>query len=256
MKRTFLLIAAALFALTSCTKEIKTETLKLEEEIPLHEGSDNSVTLNLDIDFPVSGFSKEALEEVRKAIRVHTLGESYIEFTGSLAELGKDWRDAIAEDYISSNTAMLEEMEMTEDEAPFLNWEFEYKGAFGETWGQYVNYIVDQYQYLGGAHGMNGTFPFVFDKKNGEMVEWNVVAPGVSDEKMDELLLKHRLDDLKEIIGDEDINEEDIFFSETIEASPWFTVDDEGLTFYYQPYDIAPYVFGIITVPVPWEELK
>ena len=129
MKRTLLFVAAALFALTSCTKEIKTETLRLEEDIPLHEGSENHLDLNLDIDFPVSGFSKEALEEVRKAIRVHTLGENYTEFTGSLAELGKAWRDALAEDYIDSNTAMLEEMEMAEEDAPFLNWGYDYKGT-------------------------------------------------------------------------------------------------------------------------------
>jgi hypothetical protein len=257
MKRTLLFVAAALFALTSCTKEIKTETLRLEEDIPLHEGSENHLDLNLDIDFPVSGFSKEALEEVRKAIRVHTLGENYTEFTGSLAELGKAWRDALAEDYIDSNTAMLEEMEMAEEDAPFLNWGYDYKGTFGESYDKYINYFVEQYQYLGGAHGMYGTFPFVFRLSDGQEVDWTVVAPGVSEEKMCALLLKHRMDDMKDIVDEEEgINEEDIFFSETIEPSPWFSVDKEGLTFYYQPYDLAPYVFGVITVPVPWSELK
>lgn len=258
MKRTLLFVAAALFALTSCTQGIKTETLKFEEEIPLHEGSENHLDLNLDIDFPVSGFPKEALEEVRKAIRVHTLGDSYAEFTGSLAELGQLWRNILSDDYVSTNTAMLEEMEMAEEDAPFLNWGFEYRGGFGDPYKQqYVNYFIDKYEYLGGAHGMSVNVPLVFDTKTGQCVEWQELAPGVSEARMAELLLKHRMDDLKDMVDEEEgINEDDIFFSETIEPSPWFSVDKEGITFYYQPYDLAPYVFGIITVPVPWSELK
>lgn len=257
MKHILFLVAAALFALTACTHEIKTETLRLEEAVPFQEGSENHLDLNLDIDFPVSGFPKEALEEVRKAIRAHTLGENYTEFTGSLAELGKAWRDAIAVDYIDTNTGMLEEMGMAEEDAPFLNWGYDYKGSFGVTYKDYVNYFVEQYQYLGGAHGMNGTFPFVFRLSDGQMVDWAVVVPGVSEEKMCALLLKHRMDDIKDMVDvEEGIDETNIFFSETIEPSPWFSVDNEGLTFYYQPYDLAPYAFGVITVPVPWAELK
>lgn len=257
MKHILFLVAAALFALTSCTHEIKTETLRLEEAVPFQEGSENHLDLNLDIEFPVAGFPKEALEEVRKAIRVHTLGENYTEFTGSLAELGKAWRDALTVDYIDSNTGMLEEMGMAEKDAPFLNWGYDYKGYFGESYDKYINYFVEEYQYMGGAHGMNGTFPFVFRLSDGQEVDWTVVAPGVSEEKMCDLLLKHRMDDMKDMVdGEEGIDETNIFFSETIEPSPWFSVDNEGLTFYYQPYDLAPYAFGVITVPVPWAELK
>ena len=256
MKRTFAILMAALLMLPACTKEIRTETLQLEEDIPFHEGSPNSINLLLDIDFPVSGFPKAALAEVRKAIITSTLGESYLVFNGSLEEMGQAWRDLLVEDYRISNQSMLEEMEMTEEEAPFLNWGFDRRGAFGETFDHYVNYTVDQYEYMGGAHGMYGTFPLVFDLNNGQVVSWNEIVPGVSKEKMTELITAHRLDDLKDMIGEEAIDEGDIFFHETIEPSDSFTVDAKGLTFYYQPYDIAPYVFGVITIPVPWEELK
>ena len=246
---------AALLLLPACTKGIRTETLSLEEEIPFSEGSDNLLSLNLDIDFPVSGFPKEALETVRRAIRTHTIGEVYADFTGPLAKLGKDWRDAVVEDYRTSNESMLQDLEVSEEEAPFLNWGFEYKGAFGETWGKYVNYLVDQYEYLGGAHGMFGTLPLVFNLETGQTVTWKEVAPGVSDEKMTRLVNKHKYDDLKDMLGEEGIEEDTVFFAETIEPSPWFTVNGTGLTFYYQPSDVAPYVFGVITIPVPWEEL-
>ena len=256
MKRIFAILMAALLLLPACTKEIRTETLKLEEDIPLHEGSTNNLSLFLDIDFPVSGFTQEGLATVRQAIRTHTMGDGYADFTGSIEELGQLWRNNVSQDYLSTNQAMLEELEMPEEDAPFLNWGFDYRGAFGETYQHYVNYLVNQYEYLGGAHGMTCNFPLVFDLKDGQIVEWNQFAPGISEERMVELLGLHKLDGLKEMIGDEEIDPENIFFHETIEPSEWYSVNEKGLTFYYQPYDIAPYVFGVITIPVPWEELK
>ena len=256
MKRTFVILMAALLMLPACTKEIRTETLKLDEEIPFHEGSDNALSLKLDIDFPVSVFTENGLEAVRRAIRIHTLGEGYAGFDASLADLGQAWRNVMAQDYILSNQEMLTTNELTEDEAPFLNWGFEINGSFGDTYKHYINYMIDQYEYQGGAHGMFGNFPLVFDLNDGSLVAWTDLAPGVSAEKMTELLSRHKLDNIKDELGDVEVDESDIFFHETIDPSAWFSVDKKGLTFYYQPYDIAPYVFGVISIPVPWKELK
>ena len=35
-----------------------------------------------------------------------------------------------------------------------------------------------------------------------------------------------------------------------------FSVEQDGVTWYWQPYDIAPYYLGVISVTVPWTELK
>ena len=256
MKRIFAILMAALLLLPACTKEIRTETLQLKEEIPFHEGSPNSLELLVDIDFPVAGFPKAALEEVRRTIRTHTFNDSYADFTGSLEEMGKHWCDAIAEDYRITSQSLLEDLEMSEDDAPFLNWGCERNGAFGEAYGHYINYMIDQYDYQGGAHGMYGTFPLVFDRKTGQAVSWETFAPGISEEKMTELLTRHRFDNLMDVINEDDLDMDNIFFSETIEPGSWFVVGEKGLDFYYQPYDIAPYVFGVITIPVPWDDLK
>ena len=52
------------------------------------------------------------------------------------------------------------------------------------------------------------------------------------------------------------IDRDNIFFVDRIEPSDSFTVGENGITFYYQPYDVAPYVFGVIEITVPWEELR
>ena len=256
MKHAFAILLAALLLLPACTKEIRTENLKLEEEIPLHEGSANNLSLSLDIDFPVSGFSTQGLESARLAIRTHTIGDAYADCTGPMEELGQIWRNNVAEDYLLTNQDMLEEMDIAEEDAPFLNWGFDYKGCFGEKYQHFVNYLIDKYEYLGGAHGMTAETPIVFDLETGDIVQYEVFTANVAPDKLKELIDTHKFDNLKDEIDEFGIDKDQIFYVETIEPSPFYTVDEKGLTFYYQPYDLAPYVFGVITIPIPWEELK
>ena len=256
MKRYFAILMAAILLLPACTKEIRTETLKMEEDIPFHAGSANNLSLNLDIDFPVSGFSPQGLESVRQAIRTHAISDTYADCSGPLSELGLIWRNNVVEDYLTTNQAMLEEMEIPEEDAPFLNWGFDYKGTFGEKYQHFVNYLIEKYEYMGGAHGLSAEMPIVFDLKTGDIVTHEVFTGHVGSDKLKELIDKHKFDDLKDMVSDAGIDEDNIFYVESIEPSQFFTVGEKGITFYYQPYDVAPYVFGVIQITLPWDDLK
>lgn len=252
MKRVFVILAAALVALTACNKELKTETLKVDEKVKLSENSRFSLGLVLDIDFPVSGFSDEAIANMRRAIRTKLLGEAYAGYEGSLDELARDFTRQQAAEYISSNEEMLKEMQADEDEFNNLNWNVETSGAFAERYKNWINYFYDDFLYLGGAHGINTHVPLVFDVNTGELASYRDFTGTVSEERLKELLDKHKFDNLD---LDEDIDRNDVFYVEEIEPSAFFSVDGKGITFYYQPYELAAYVFGTITIPVPWEEL-
>lgn len=256
MKRTLILLLAAAFLLPACKQGFRTETLSLEEDIPFREGSQNSLDIKLNIDFPVAGYDREVLQAMCRNIRSHTLGENYTEFKGSLKELAADYRNTLVNDYMLTNQSMLEEMEMQEDEAPFLNWGCDIQGSFGEKWEDWLMYQVEEYSYYGGAHGLNATVPLVFDTKTGEPVTWDQIARNVSDEKIMRLIDKHKYDAMEDMIREDDIDRDNIFFVDRIEPSDSFTVGENGITFYYQPYDVAPYVFGVIEITVPWEELR
>ena len=129
MKRTLIFLLAAAFLLPACNQGFRTETLFLEEDIPFREGSQNSLDIKLNIDFPVAGYDREVLQAMCRNIRSHTLGENYTEFKGSLKELAADYRNTLVNDYMLTNQSMLEEMEMQEDEAPFLNWGCDIQGS-------------------------------------------------------------------------------------------------------------------------------
>lgn len=251
-----LFLLAALLLLPACNDSLQTEKLFLEEKIPFHQSEDNGYSILLDIDFPTAGFSREVIDRLRRSIRIATLGEIYADFEGTLAELAEEYRSTRNEDYVVSNESMLEDMEMDEKEAPFLNWGTDIRGSFGESWGDWVVYQIENYEYRGGAHGIGTETPVVFDKNSGNAVSWRQVVPGVSDEKIIRLINAHKYDSMQDMIQDAGVEKEDIFYVNPIEPSDSFRVGEDGLTFCYQPYDVAAYVFGVITITVPWEELR
>ena len=62
-------------------------------------------------------------------------------------------------------------------------------------------------------------------------------------------------DKLAEEIGN-DFDPKEVFYVDAIEPSELFSVGEEGITFYYDPYELAPYVFGGIQIRIPWDALK
>ena len=67
-------------------------------------------------------------------------------------------------------------------------------------------------------------------------------------------------DELLEMIYDKILEELDEDMWDAIYEVPTlngnFRVDDEGVTWAYNPYEIGPYVLGILTASVSWEELS
>lgn len=256
MKRLVFLLAAAALLLPACThksKDIKTETLTFKEVIPFHEGSKFNLDLDFDVDFPTAGFDEEALPAVRQKIRSLCFGDEFELEEGPLDKLAQRIRDEYYEEYVEANQGLLEDLEIPEEEAFNLNWENFVKGKFGGKYKDFVMYTANIYEYLGGAHGISAELPVVIDMNNGEFVPYSHFTGDISEDKLLELIDNHKFDKLD---LDDEINPEDVFMVDPIEPSNSFTVDEKGITFYYQPYEVAAYVFGVIMIPIPWEELK
>ena len=255
MKRIAPILLAVIILMPACTKEIRTEKLSLEEAVPFHEGSEFNLYLNFDVDFPVSGFSKTALANARQSIRTECFGDAYVDFTAPLDELAEAVRDVQAQNYVQENEDFLREMGMTEEEINNLNWELGIEGSFGEKYGNYINYNIERSSYFGGAHGLFAQTPVVLDLSTGKIVSDEVFLHGISRERLIELIDIHKFDDLVAELG-EGFQEEDVFYVDTIEPSQYFSVDKDNITYYYQPYDVAPYVFGVIKIAVPWSDMQ
>lgn len=254
MKR-FAFLLAALALLASCSRELRIEKLEFTEDIPFHEGSKFFDNLNYDIALPTAGFSKAAIAQMRREIRTACLGEDYTDFSGSLDELKKNLIEVHQKEYVTANQELLKELEIDEEDAVTLDWGSDVTGSFGEVYGDYINYRIEGYQYFGGAHGLSHQGAIVLDRKTGKAVPYETFTQGISRERLMELLDEYKFDRLAEEIGS-DFNPEDVFYVDSIEPSELFSVGEDGITFYYDPYELAPYVFGGIEIRIPWSALK
>lgn len=136
---------------------------------------------------------------------------------------------------------------------------------FGQVWfldmlsrvtdhKQYVDLLLEEYNYLGGAHGNSSIVHYQIDRTTGEVLglkdfftDLNAVN-GVAEKYFRELY---------DLEGLESWEDSDFWFSGGhFEVSDIFTIDGKTVSFYYNPYAIAPYYYGQILVEIPVAELR
>ncbi len=109
-----------------------------------------------------------------------------------------------------------------------------------------LSYSCDTYVYTGGAHGLNTTLCYVYDFYDNKEVLINSIfkeesLPNVLSLIKEELAREEYADD----IDMDNVNVTENFF-----------VDDEGIHWIYNPYEIAPYALGAIEVSIPYSDIE
>lgn len=112
-----------------------------------------------------------------------------------------------------------------------------------------LSYAVHWDEYSGGAHGMYGSNFLVFDITSGKRLMLNdVIEEPASKFWQDKIYEK-----LSEQYKPEDLKAD---FSLPISPSENFFISPKGIGFFYNPYEIAPYVYGGAQVFIPFSEVS
>ena len=118
-----------------------------------------------------------------------------------------------------------------------------------------MSYLATIDYYEGGAHGINQLITFNFDIATGKQVTLtDVFAPGF-ESQLKGVLVKA----LKSKTGLNSLNElkeAGYLYSMDMFPSENFILNDETITFVYNPYEIAPYAVGSIELIVTYNEVK
>jgi len=118
-----------------------------------------------------------------------------------------------------------------------------------------VNYIAEIETYEGGAHGLFTKGVINFSTNTGKPVTLTeVLLPGY-EKRLNEILL----DKLIKQTGSKDINglkEKGYLYSMDMGPSQYYLINDKGITFIYNQYEIAPYSTGITELNLNWDELE
>ena len=143
-------------------------------------------------------------------------------------------------------------------------------GAYEELWYTYyeissneilynkcnlLSYTVSVEYYTGGAHGGHGFNNYVLSLKTGEEVtEANIFIEDYEDSLAQ--IIIHTIAYDNDLTNIEDLENIGYFNIEEIYPNSNFFVDEEGITYTYNIYEIAPYSLGKTDVFLPYEKIR
>ena len=240
MKR-FLPCAAALLLVAGCN--LRTTTYSDEQAIPLGEGQTGSLSQTVSIEDPVKGAQEEVLAKIERGIL--TTAFDLEELPGSVEETALRYEDNLKDEYFNEN-------EGKDGISGARTWEDHVNGYFSGRYKQFLSYMVEIYSDRGGVHGYSTMTPLVFDRKTGDIVPEEAFFADGYREPVAALIRAHLPEALE---GDEEALAA-VSDPSTVGPNGVYEVTKDGVTWYYLPYDIAPFSVGVISVSVPWNELK
>jgi hypothetical protein len=158
-----------------------------------------------------------------------------------------------AEYYENNRAAQISD----EDRWPTFNWTYteEFSGVV------YANLIViNRYReyYKGGAHGMRERQFFVLDTQTMAQLRLDEIIPKSANAKLQQMIETALQIKYKDNAPDQENAPLSAlgFFDNTVQTPDNFFIDKEGLGFSWDPIDIAPYVWGIIDIVLPFHAIE
>lgn len=108
-----------------------------------------------------------------------------------------------------------------------------------------LSIAVSNSEFTGGAHPNYGISCYVFDSNSGRELTLSDV---IKDKKGLADKIMKAIDPQVDLMVDKD------FFVSGVENDTLqFMLDQVGITFYFSPYDIAPYAAGVVTATIPYK---
>ena len=173
----------------------------------------------------------------------------------TLAQAADSFANKYTRDYVRNFGPLYREDRS--DEAKRAWYEYHYNvtsKAYGGRKGVVVYEATIDY-YEGGAHGINQRVVMNFDNKTGRQLTLaDVFVPGYEQPLCDQLLKA-----LVDKVGAKDVDDlraKGYLYSMEMFAPENFVLGEDEVTFVYNPYEIAPYDQGLITLEIDHDELE
>lgn len=184
-------------------------------------------------------------------------GDKYM--TMAPEEAVKRYTEKYVNDYLKDLEPMYQKDEQEkEDNATMGAWYSYYKGIEGHV-QLYIKdlliYRVDYNEYTGGAHGIYSSTFLNMDLRTLSPIRLEDLFVSEYEEALTDLLWNQLMADNKVATHQE---LEDMGYATTGDLKPTenFYLSKEGITFYYNVYEIAPYVMGPIKITLPYEVMQ
>ena len=159
----------------------------------------------------------------------------------------KDFKSIKVEDYFDEDYIL-------EDENAFL-YELFLENEIIYNQNNIISFVVKSTNYEGGAHGSNSICGYVIDLNTGKILSEENFA-GINYKKNLSPILAYKIAEAKGLNNASELENSGYQSVDDIFPNENFTIDDKGITYYFNEYEIAAYYVGITEVFIPYVELK
>jgi len=253
-------ISSLFLLLACCTGCKKTNTITNNDiafdSIQIHEvyhlfndTAKPSCDLQINFIYPVKFGDEKALNNLQALFVSKYFGDNFIGKTP--AEAARSY----TEEYLKSYKEVEEEYNENEEISQTFSY---YENSFNSIHfnkGGILACMVFFENYMGGAHGSHQLYGYSIDLNTGKLISdkdifYENCMDKVADIIVNKLMEQNNLTDRKEL---EDSGYTDI---EKIVPNDNFLIDEQGITYIYNEYEIAPYFIGKTKIFLPYNEIS
>jgi len=260
---TFILALSVFFSLLSisCTKKTQAnnngvvfDTIKVNKTQSVdYKKSKLNCNLQITFIYPVACKKTSLLNDLQKVFTETVFPPKYAnlspqEATDSFsAQYIRDFQSVKFENYSEDDYIL-------EDENNFI-YELNLEDSILYNENNFISFVVKNTNYEGGAHGSSSIYGYVIDMNTGKILNEEAFA-GTNYKKNLSRLLAQKIAAAKGLDNVEQLESIGYDAIENIVPNENFTIDDKGITYYFNEYEIAAYFVGITKVFIPYDELR
>lgn len=215
----------------------------------------------LRVDFRIAFVAEEdsdagVAKAINEEIVAYEFGHQYRQ--GTMQQAIVDYVKFEKEEYLS----LWGNITPDEDEEFQMNFEYSKSSGFVKGRGGVLCYETSDYIYEGGAHGIYGNWVLNFDCATGRLLAYSDVFAPDKDAHVRQIVQRYLLEMLNKeydanVFTVQDLKAFGYVFEENLlPSASVFRLGEDGVTFIYGVYSIAPYVMGETFVTVPYEAIE
>lgn len=134
-----------------------------------------------------------------------------------------------------------------------MSWDFDITSSVAMNQNNLLSTQISSMTYTGGAHPSHNNTLQTFDISNGNRITLSDILVPTYQPRLTQII-ENNIRKQYEIPPSKALKEHG-FIEETINPSDNFMLTPTGITFHYNPYEIAPYVMGHIVVEIPFADI-
>ena len=230
-----------------------------DKVVYLTQDRQDSLSMSFDYTVPHYSIANEnaPYQQLARIVCAAVLGDAFVDMKPQQAL--EAYAALKHTEYIQNNLPLMQEWEMDNPDQPHGATMFNQEliiNASPLSMGHGIwSYGIDIYEYTGGAHGNNYLIIRNYDlSTEGLVTEEDLFRPDYF-EPLHKLLVSALIEQTEEASTERELKK--LGYSiEDIVPNDNFSVSEEGITYVYNPYEIAPYAMGRTRIFLPWDTIR